>query len=305
MRKILLVSNDAGGAEILSCWYAKNKQKYFIFCCVDGPAKKIFKRDHSNDLNFRDLNWIEKLSSEDFVLTGSSLESDLERLAIQKSKFFEIFCITFLDHWINFKVRFGSNPFKNIPDEIWVGDQYAYDIIIQDGFPRNRIKLVENPYFKKIQEYPKKNILDENKILYVCESFSCGLNLIGTNISYDYDDEKQNLDQFLKAIIFSNKKIDLITVRLHPSENRDKYNDIIKRYQYSGLSIILSEQSSIIDDINDHNIIVGMESMGLIVGVLMNRKVISCITGRKKWNIRIPHQEIIRIHCFDDLYKHI
>ena len=40
---ICLVSYDAGGAELLSC-FAKNNKRKFLYC-VKGPALKIYKKN--------------------------------------------------------------------------------------------------------------------------------------------------------------------------------------------------------------------------------------------------------------------
>ena len=40
---ILIVSHDAGGAEVVSSWVRRHPEYQFEFC-LDGPAVEIFKR---------------------------------------------------------------------------------------------------------------------------------------------------------------------------------------------------------------------------------------------------------------------
>ena len=44
IRNILIVAHDAGGAQIISAYIKKFKDKYNFKCLVLGPAISIFKR---------------------------------------------------------------------------------------------------------------------------------------------------------------------------------------------------------------------------------------------------------------------
>tara|TARA_Y100000389_G_C17286197_1_gene425570 strand:+ start:383 stop:727 length:345 start_codon:yes stop_codon:yes gene_type:complete len=101
---ILVVSHDAGGAEILSCWIKHLKIKEKIIYCLKGPAISIFKKNIGSfeNLNEKDINKI-KIKK---IITGTSWDSDIEKKIILYGKKNKIFTCSFLDHWNNYLERF-------------------------------------------------------------------------------------------------------------------------------------------------------------------------------------------------------
>ena len=71
---VAIVSHDAGGAEILSCWLSEQKEPYCLV--LEGPAIKVFERNVGN-IEITDLN--EAISKSDWVLCGTSWQSSLEK----------------------------------------------------------------------------------------------------------------------------------------------------------------------------------------------------------------------------------
>ena len=98
-KKLGIVCNDAGGSEIISSWLLQ-KKKNFIYS-VSGPAKKIFYKKFKKKKNFK----IDKLvENSDVVITGTSLHSEKEIEAIKYCRIKSKICISFIDHWINYKL---------------------------------------------------------------------------------------------------------------------------------------------------------------------------------------------------------
>jgi hypothetical protein len=302
-QKVLLVSHDGGGAEIIAAWYQQHHSKCDISCLLAGPARKIFMRELKS---FKEvsLDYIQCLNPGDFVLTGSSLESDLERKAISEAKKNQAYCITFLDHWDLYKERFEHVPGSgiNYPDEIWVGDQYAYDYALSQGIPKKKIKQVENPYaapFREICE--KRNGLEGGmKILYICEPVSRKLKEVYGSECINYDDELTIIHHLAKTLKDRKNPRVSLTLRLHPSEEKKKYRKFEKYNEF--YQFRFSDNPKLADDFRDHSIIVGIESNALVLGIYAGKKVYSCITG-KQWKISLPHEEIKRISNFNQLFS--
>src|SRR5262245_8268538 len=89
--RILVVCHDAGGAEVVSSWVAHHSQYNYAFI-IEGPAADIFSAklgrvdtleptllDHPPDKH--DLTSL--VDKYNLTLTGSSMDSNLERRAIQ------------------------------------------------------------------------------------------------------------------------------------------------------------------------------------------------------------------------------
>src|SRR5579862_9075962 len=96
----LIVAHDAGGSEVISSWVQNQSEGRYSFL-LEGPAIEIFKRKVQFDKNLNREEALTQLGRKefDFVLTGSSWASDLERVFLTHSKRLQIRCGTFLDHW--------------------------------------------------------------------------------------------------------------------------------------------------------------------------------------------------------------
>jgi hypothetical protein len=84
LKNALIVCHDAGGAEILSSFIARN-QSYFkqVEYALEGPAIKIFKKK-IGDINI--VNIEEAICRCDVVMSGTSWRSSLELQALKLSK---------------------------------------------------------------------------------------------------------------------------------------------------------------------------------------------------------------------------
>ena len=73
--------------------------------------------------------------------------SDLEVRAIILSKKYNKKAVVFLDHWTNYLERFEFNGERHFPDEIWVGDTYAYELT------KKLIQIKSKEYLPLIEKY--------------------------------------------------------------------------------------------------------------------------------------------------------
>ena len=68
------------------------------------------------------------INESNYVITSTSWQSNLEKEAIIISKKLGKYVISLIDHWVNYKERFILNGTLNLPNEIWVTDEYAFKI---------------------------------------------------------------------------------------------------------------------------------------------------------------------------------
>ena len=80
-KKIAVVCNDAGGAELIASWAKEKKLKFFAK--LSGPAVKIFKY---KKLNFKKINSLSDIKKMDIVITGTGWASNKEIEAIVAAK---------------------------------------------------------------------------------------------------------------------------------------------------------------------------------------------------------------------------
>lgn len=274
MTTVALISHDAGGAEILSSWARRNGQAAVLV--AEGPAVAIFQRKCPE---MKPMPLPEAVSAADWLLCGSGWQSALERDAIRAGRFAGKKTVTFLDHWVNYRERFEENGQLVLPDEIRVGDEDALRIA-KSVFPGHPVVLEDNPYVLDLRdEIGAVAALPQargrtGKILYVCEP-------IADHAAQAYGDARHFGYTEHDALQFFLDKLDLldagspsIVIRPHPSEKAEKYAWALaasrQPVSFGGCNTLLAETLAA-------DIVVGCESMALIVGLLAGKRVVSSI----------------------------
>lgn len=281
---IAIISNDAGGAEVLSSYVAAQNIKP-IFSLTE-PAYSIFQRKLGP---IKTVSIEEAVGCADFVLTGTGWNSDNEFNAIKLAKESGKTCASFIDHWVNYKERFVRGGAVYLPDVIWVGDKYAYDIA-KKTFPSQKIEFVENPYFLHIKNSIKtitKNCFQKKVGLFISEPISHYSRDV-KNSKYLGFDEFDALLYLLENIKNTEISIDEICIRLHPSDQKNKYDVFLNNNKFP-LRVI--DGGDLIDQIVSSEVVFGCQSMGLVVALIAGKRVVrsippgGCITY-------LPHEEL-------------
>jgi len=285
---IAVISHDAGGAEVLSSYV----RMFDLDCCyvLAGPAYKIFE---SKLGIVKNIPLEEAISQAKSIICSTSWQSDIEFNAIKSARRLGKRSVSFLDHWVNYRDRFVREGETVLPDEIWVGDCMA-EAMAKETFPGATVILKENPYLKDIQKellaFQIHRPLDPETItvLYVCEPISTHALLRHGDARHWGYVEEDALYYFLSNISLLGKPIERIVIRPHPSEELDKYNWVLEKFN---LPIQFGETRPLIEEIIKSDVVVGCESMAMVVALLADKKVLSCIppNGRA---CRLPHVEI-------------
>ena len=287
---IAVVCHDAGGAQIVSSWILHQDEPCCI--CVAGPAIEIFRNKLGE---FENLELGTALQKCDWVLCGTSWQSELEINALKLAASLGKNAVAFLDHWVCYRERFERGTELTLPEEVWVNDVYAEKIAV-DVFPGIKILKKKNYYFEDLKTVLANNNLIieggvENKgksVLYICEPLSVqALKQYGDEKYWGYT-EQEALEYFLLNRNVIDPGINKIALRLHPAEGVGKYDDIIAAY--SGL-METGGNKSLINEIIESDILVGCESMAMVVGLLAGKRVVSCIPPGGKPS-ELPHIEI-------------
>lgn len=285
---VAVVCHDAGGAEIISSWLRQHPQPK-VRLVLDGPAVSIFEKKKT--LGVR-TSLADAIVECDWVLGGTSWQSDLERRAIALAKEKGKKVVVFLDHWVNYQDRFIQAGQLILPDELWVGDEDAF-VLARECFAGLPVTLQVNSYFEDILvEFanldPVANSDRDVAVLYVCEPVS-------EHCEKEYGDprhfgytELEALRFFLGSLEHLVHGVQKIIIRPHPSEKDDKYDWVMSEFE---LPIEISKRGSLIAEIAQVHMVVGCESMAMVVGILTGRRVVSSIPpgGRK---CRLPQKGI-------------
>ncbi len=263
--KVALIAHDAGGAEILSSWIRRNPRDHVAVLC--GPAEAIFKR---KILGILIVGLDEAIEQCDWILSGSG-NSGWELKALLAAKKKGRYVVSFLDHWTAYDKRFIRDGLMAFPDEIWVGDEDALNLA-RLKIPNVNSRLAPNPFWlDAVEEYKKLEYTNcENSMLYVSSDFINSVHLINEQRAFmGYRILEQIIESLRELKLL--QKITSLTIRKHPSESKDKYNT----FRYSGLIIRNSCENNLVDSIANHEYVLGVNSMALVIGKLCGKRTIN------------------------------
>ena len=231
------------------------------------------------------------------MLCGTGWGSKFELNGIATARSMKKKSVAFLDHWVSYKERFLLNGDIVLPDEIWVSDKYAqkyaYDI-----FPDIHIRLIKNYFFVDIKKEYKKitvnkeNQIDELNVLFVSDNINAVVEKDPHKRLYLNFSDQEIFTHLITNLGALNSKIKKIFIRPHPSELKvaEKYyqliNDCIIPCEIGGKGTLLEE-------IANNDIVVGGDSMALVVSMICGKKTYSCIPPGGHYTL--PFDEIKRI----------
>lgn len=285
-----IVSHDAGGAEILSSYVRRERLRTLL--AVEGPALSVFERKLGP---ISPVPLQQAVEGSSWLLCGTGWQSDLEWRGIAMARESGTHSIAFLDHWMHYRERFERNGMQCLPDELWVGDENALQMARQELSPLP-VRLVRNPYFEDARRelmliqsraVPRS---DGPVILYVCEPMrEIGLRQYGDAHYFGYTEEEA-LTYFLehKQAIAANAEI---VIRLHPSESKGKYSWAAARCD---VPVRFSSGTTLEEDIAAADIIVGCESMAMVIALIAGKRVLTAIPpgGRR---CQLPQSGILAL----------
>ena len=285
-----VVCNDAGGAEIISSWL--KKKNLFFFGVLSGPAKEIFKK---KKLKYKKTGLNDAIKKSSWVLTGTGWTSKLEIKAIRLAKIKKKYVVSFLDHWINYKERFKSGNNYIYPDEIWVGDKDAKKIA-KEIFKKVKIKYVKNPFWEDIKKR-KKYHLNNKKI----KKFLIVTSNLNKKIFSKRKSKISDYRMIFKAIDFVKNKfkkeyknLNQISIKKHPSEDKNKYYKLINQNDFKGLKI--EKGRNILDTLKKYSVVIGCETTLLVLAKILDLKT---------YNIYLENPKVRKIpkKYFDNYLK--
>ncbi len=281
-----IVANDAGAANLILGWIKEQKNLNLYFC-LSGPAIKIFQ----DEMFFKEnLDLEETINNSSVIITGTSYKSMLEHNARIYAKKNKIISIAVIDHWVNYEDRFIRACKKVLPDIIWVFDEFA-EKIAKNIFTETKIEAYENFYLKNlvrnIKKIEKVKLNSETNILYVLEPIR-KKSIKKTPFEFEV------LNFFLSKIKNLKSKNNLkIRLRPHPSEKSEKYEKWMKANNNLSLSITINR--TLEEDIAWADIVVGYESFALVVASASSKRCISSkLPKEKNANLKIKNLEYLR-----------
>ena len=269
--RVGVVTYDAGAASLLLCHMKFND--LFFKSYIKGPSKSIIPDGLKH---FPCASIDELLSDIDVLMTGTSYPPGCEMEAVEKANLMGIKTISFVDSWLNYRVRFEYKNQTIIPDVVVLTDDLGFSKAERELFDFNVVRG-ENYYKKYLVDLYGADVesqpVDTETVLYLTEpTSSFAKKMYGDPKFWGYD-EFEALDFFLdnlKRIGVKNKKI---IIKVHPSEPIEKYKayfefaEVINTHKPEEFFLLLKQAS----------IVVGCTTMALHVSTWLDKRVISSI----------------------------
>jgi len=275
LQTVLIVSHDAGGANLLAHW-CKNWQNRINFIYkVAGPALKIFK-----SLNLEKTYIVQYPNPDlvDAVVTSTGWQSNIEYEAIQWAKQHDIRSASYLDHWVNYPDRFIREDISLCPDEIWAGDRDALNLAEKVFVSKNiKLRFMRNQYFCTLKRKVETHISKADSILICLEPIRNGIS---------YTEVYARLAQYLSN---SNYRASKVVIRDHPS-GTDTGLEILMDLLTPKFKVTISQQE-LWQDLACSCAVVGYQSAVLAYACYLNIAAISYFPVDKLEPI-LPHKSI-------------
>ncbi len=295
IESLIVVSCEAGGAQILSSLIKNRKFYKKVSFYLQGPAIQIFKAKLGNIDVLSDLSIIESLGKKDFVLVGRSLMCDIEKEATKKANKFHIPNGVFLDHWVNFDSFYMPTAIKNKKDElqyympmhVFVGDDYAYDIA--EKLYGDIVILESNEYFKDIAKQAAALHINAKAdyLLFITDPLSIDNKILNNNIKvFGFDEYDVLRDIFEYMDVAGGRRIQKVVVRPHPNHSEDELRrNIFNKINIpDDIELIVDKGTDLIEQMMSAAVIVGIESVALVIAKMIHRPTYSYVPkyGTKK-----------------------
>lgn len=284
MRKIALFAHDAGGAEILLELLKASLHvgEFCIFALADSPcytlikAKKLehFWREITPERS--DIEAKLALFQPSIILYGTGWQNHLEYHFLNYAKAHKLPSIAFLDHWTNYRERFGypeTNWESNLPSFIAAHDQTSFDKAKALGLPN--VIAIKN-YALHVQLKEAQNVLvtlpETDTLLFLSEpTAKVATRSFGDAYGWGFTEKEVFEDILTCKDKFECKNI---LIRLHPSDTSECYQTIDPNATFS--------HTTLLEDIARAKVIIGIDTIALYTAYLLGKYVLSYIPSTKR-----------------------
>jgi len=310
VRKIALFAHDAGGAEILLELLKASLPvgELRIFALVDSPCYTLIKAkklEHFWCEIAPEKNDIEtKLASFEptIILYGTGWQNHLEYHFLNYAKAHALPSIAFLDHWTNYRERFGypeNNWENNLPSFIAAHDKPSFDKAKALGLP-NVIAIKNYALLSQLKE--AHTILththENDTLLFLSEpTAKVAERSFGDAYGWGFTEKEVFKDILVNREKFGCKNI---LIRLHPSDTPETYQGIDPSATFS--------HTTLLEDIAHAKIVIGIDTIALYTAYLLGKYAISYIPStQRECCVPIPktnqltHFEHLNIHHIEKI----
>lgn len=289
--KIAVVSHDAGSSEILCALIREYFDLYswHIFALPQSPMGRACERYNLPFTPIGDPEQQLRDIQPDLLLFGTGWQEKIERPFVRFCKEHAIATVAFLDHWSNYRERFG------FPDEGWeenlgdftaVHDERGYSLALSMDLP-NPLKLPNHYLIRLIEEAVQRKVEVGKTLLFLSEpTDSVAQKTYGDPLYWGFT-QYTALEDILEH--FEDFQCEDLIIRLHPSEKSSNYDAILERYSNISVQIHDIHSVDLIDELLYAKVIIGFDTMALYIAALLGKSVISYLpTKAREFLLPLP-----------------
>lgn len=281
--KVAVVCHDAGAANHIFSWIDNVSIETNFRIYLSGPALEIWKDKQLDLILCQSID--EAIKGVDYLITGTGWSADIEYDALCLAKSHQLRTVSLVDHWVNYEMRFVRRGIQILPDEIWVTDDKAFDLA-SETFPNTKIVKIPNYYVSNlVEQIEAHRNLEADHLLYLTEP-----------IRSTWGKSEQGEFQALRYFLDNRERLAIpnhvrITLKVHPSEEDDKYNEIIREYHTIDLTVTSLPLSSAL---SRSMWVVGCNTFAMYIALCAGKYVFSSLPP---WapKLLLPFDEIIEI----------
>jgi len=280
IKEIALFLVDAGPSELMASLIKKNSQNnYHLYTKQDSPAITIFKK-YGLKLKTTLVQEEDNLIvTTNFMIVASSWQTKLHFRYINYCYQNNILVFAVLDHWVNYDTRFIDNNISYIDkiDRFIVQDIFAYKKAVK--YNLTPIIKIKNQYLLNLLKEKNKK-LEKNQLLFLSEPTTEVALKTYKDPNYWEFNEYNALNNILENIhIF---RTNTIIIRLHPSDDKNKYNYLIDKFKNINIIIELPNIQPLNNSINKSKIVIGFDTYALFVAYIFGKISISYLPTKKR-----------------------
>jgi hypothetical protein len=287
--RILIVTHDAGGAEVLAAVMIAEQARYnFRVATQSGTPAEAIMRRHGIDKQVSlidDTNNISKQLASlvpDVLIAGTGW-TGYENEWIQAAKAVKIPTVAVLEHWTSYNIRFGAKMSKdwrkNLPNLIAVTDNHGWRLAEEAGLkPLARLR---NYYLHDLAtRFGRRPTTAGNGTLLIlseCHSEFCE-RTYGQADHFGFT-EVQAFDDLLREwqTLSEQWKLQKVVIRLHPADTEAKYDHLAVRYPHVPLVIEPPNTGELLTTLHRAQVVIGLNTMALVVARVMKIPVLSYV----------------------------
>ncbi|WP_196599564.1 calponin homology domain-containing protein [Pectinatus frisingensis] len=266
MKKIVFVAHDPGGYDAVYPVYEdmRNQMECQLFCI--GPSANLNRKFAVRiDMVLGYLHDALKNDEVAVLITGTSWGNHTELDCLKLCQKYNVPTISILDYWSNYASRFRTDIGEHIyPDYYFVMDDLAKKEAIAAGVDEKILYITGHPgldkFFNTKKTLQPRTVL--KKILFLSQPLS---SLYGNSLGY-------NEKTVIVDVINICRELGLkLNIKFHPKDLQDlkiKY----RKFEVTG---------NLEEVLPSYDVVIGMNTMGLLHAVLMGARVISYQPGLK------------------------